>query len=491
MEEVANLKEKTISGLFWRFGERISAQLISFVVSIILARILIPEQYGIVAIVYIFINIASVFVTSGLGTALIQKKDSDQKDFSTMFYASEFLAILFYLIIFLSAPIIASIYKNEQLIIILRVMGIILIFAGFNTIQQAYVQKHMMFKKFFWSTLTGTLISAVVGIFMAYRGFGVWALVAQSLTNSFIDTLVLFLTVKWRPTFEFSWVKFKKLFSYSWKLTVASIIGTFFNEIKAIVIGYKYTSIDLAYANKGEHIPNLFVNNINSTVESVLFSSLTKIQDDKNKVKEATRRIIRTNSFILCPLLFGLSAVAEPLIRILLTDKWIECIPYMRLACLAGCFSILGNVNMQVIKAIGRSDVILKLEFFKKPLYIIIILITMHISPLLLFIGSCIYSIIATLINSFPNRKLLNYTYKEQFQDLFPYLSVACFMEIIVLLVQSIGLNIYLTLVLQIIVGVIVYIGLCLVFRLDSLYYVCNIIRQFFKKYKQEKVETN
>lgn len=212
--EIQTLKNKTISGLFWRFGERITAQIISFVVSVVLARILLPEQYGIVAIVTIFINLANVFVTSGLGTSLVQKKDADELDFSTMFWASIALSLVLYAIIFIISPIVAKIYNNELLTIVLRVMGLKIPIAAINSIQQAYVQRKMIFKKFFFSTIIGTIISAFVGIGMALKGCGVWALVGQYLTNSVIDTCVLWITVKWKPHFMFSRQRFKTLFSY-------------------------------------------------------------------------------------------------------------------------------------------------------------------------------------------------------------------------------------------------------------------------------------
>ena len=238
-DEMQTLKLKTISGLFWRFGERITAQIISFVVSIVLARILMPEQYGIVAIVTIFINLANVFVTSGLGTSLVQKKEADELDFSTMFWASIIFSLMIYTVIFIVSPLIAKIYNNELLTIVLRVMGLKIPIAAINSIQQAYVQREMIFKKFFFSTIIGTIISAFVGIWMALNNFGVWSLVGQYLTNSIIDTVVLAITVKWRPHLVFSIERFKKLFSYGWKIMESSFIGTAFDQFRGLIIAAK------------------------------------------------------------------------------------------------------------------------------------------------------------------------------------------------------------------------------------------------------------
>lgn len=479
--EIQTLKTKTISGLFWRFGERITAQLISFIVSIVLARILVPEQYGIVAIVTIFINLANVFVTSGLGTSLVQKKEADDLDFSTMFWAGIVLSLILYSIIFLISPIVAKLYDNELLTVVLRVMGIKIPIAAISSIQQAYVQRKMIFKKFFFSTIIGTIISAFVGIGMALKGFGVWALVGQYLTNSIIDICILAITVNWKPKFMFSFERFKGLFSYGWKIMASSFIGTVFDQLRGLIIGAKYTSADLAYNNKGEQIPALLSTNINSTMESVLFSSISKVQDDKEKVKRAMKRLMKISSFVIMPLLFGISAVANSLITILLTEKWSECVPYLRVVCIQQTFGILNTVNMQAIKAIGKSDTILKLEFVKKPIYIAILLIMMNISPLAVCIGNAIYSIVTLFINSRPNKKYLNYSLKEQIADILIYFIIALLMEVIVIAVGTININIYLLLVLQVLIGAVFYIGISKILKVDSLEYIIDIIKNMFK----------
>ena len=489
-DEMQTLKLKTISGLFWRFGERITAQIISFVVSIVLARILMPEQYGIVAIVTIFINLANVFVTSGLGTSLVQKKEADELDFSTMFWASIIFSLMIYTVIFIVSPLIAKIYNNELLTIVLRVMGLKIPIAAINSIQQAYVQREMIFKKFFFSTIIGTIISAFVGIWMALNNFGVWSLVGQYLTNSIIDTVVLAITVKWRPHLVFSIERFKKLFSYGWKIMASSFIGTAFDQFRGLIIGAKYSASDLAYNNKGEQIPLLLSTNINSTMESVLFSSISKVQDDKYKVKKAMRRLMKISSFVIMPLLFGISAVANSLITILLTDKWNECVPYLRVVCIQQCFGILNTVNMQAIKAIGKSDTTLKLEFIKKPIYILIILIMMNISPLAICIGNAIYSIITLFINSKPNKKYLDYGLKEQVADIFIYFVISLLMELIVIAIGMININTYILIIIQILVGIVFYIGASIVFKLDSLEYILDIVKNIVKRKKYNKQNT-
>ena len=425
-------------------------------------------------------------MTSGLGTSLVQKKDADELDFSTMFWASIALSLVLYAIIFIISPMVAKVYNNELLTIVLRVMGLKIPIAAINSIQQAYVQRKMIFKKFFFSTIIGTIISAFVGIVMALNGGGVWALVGQYLTNSIIDTCVLWMTIKWKPHFMFSMERFRTLFSYGWKIMATSFIGTIFDQLRGLIIGARYSSSDLAYNNKGEQIPSLLSTNINSTIESVLFSSISKVQDDKERVKNAMRRLMKISGFIIMPLLFGVSAVANSLITILLTDKWSACVPYLRIVCISQCFGILNTVNLQVIKAIGKSDTTLKLEFVKKPIYLAILLIMMNISPLAICIGNAVYSIVTLFINSRPNKKYLNYGLKEQISDIFVYFIISLLMEIIVIAVGMLNINVYLLIILQVLVGMIFYIGASIILKLDSLQYILENIKNVLKRKKSE-----
>ena len=471
------IKKRTISGLFWKFGERITAQLITFIVSIILARLIMPEDYGIIALVTVFITLANVFVTNGLGTSLVQKKDSDSSDFSTMFVASIILSIIIYFIIFGIAPLIAKLYHNDLLTLVLRIMGLRIPIAAINSIQHAYVSNKMIYRKFFFSTLFGTIVSAIVGITMAYYGMGVWALVGQYLTNTTIDTIVLFFTLEWKPKIYFSYQKFKKLFTFGWKVMVSSFIGTLFDQLKSLIIGAKYTSADLAYYNRGEQIPALVSNNVNSTIETVLFPTISKVQDDKDKLLNTVRNMMQITAFIIIPVLFGLSAVAKPLIKILLTDKWLFAVPYLIVFSIQCSFSILGMVNLQSIKGIGQSGTMLKLELIKKPIYLTIILVAMFIGPLAIAIGNLLYSVIAFFINSFPNKKFLNYSIKDQILDIMPPLGLSIFMSLIVYAIGLINISLILKLLIQIIVGVVIYILLAYIFKINSLRKILLIIK--------------
>lgn len=466
-EDTGSLKKKTISGLFWRFSERITAQLISFIVSIVLARLLLPEQYGTIACVTIFITLANVFVTSGLGTALVQKKNADELDFSTMFWSSFSISIALYLLLFFLAPLIGELYNDPLLVPVIRVMSLKLPIAAISSIQQAYVTNRMIFKKFFFSTLFGTLVSAIVGIVMALNGFGVWALVAQYLTNSLIDTIVLFFTIDWHPKFIFSKQRFGKLFNYGWKIMASSFIGTLFDQLRGLIIGVRYTASDLAYNNKGEQIPAIITNNLNVTIDTVLFSSIAKIQEDKEAVKRLLRKATKMASYLLCPLLLGLAAVGETLIKVLLTDKWIDCVPYLQVICLQQVFSILNTVNMQAVKAVGKSDIILKLEFIKKPIYLLMIICAIPFGPLMICTANAVYGLIALFINTRYNKKLFNYTLREQIADIFGYIVLSAIMALSVFFMGKININIYVLLIIQVICGGLIYLILSASFRLQ------------------------
>lgn len=477
--------KKVLNGLFWKFGERVIAQLITFGVSIVLARLLLPEEYAIIAIVMIFINLANTLVVNGLGTSLVQKKDSDSLDFSTMFWTSLIFSIVLYCFLFFLSPWISDIYKNEQLTIILRVMSLRIPICAFNSIQQAYVQKYMIFKKFFFSTLIGTLISAVVGIFLAVKGFGVWALVCQYLVNSVVGTMVLFVTIHWHPQFRFSIKRFKDLFSFGSRIMAAGFIGSLFNELKGIIIGLKYSGADLAFYNRGNQIPTLLTTNIESSIESVIFPVLSKIQDEKKNFKETIRLMMEVSAFIMFPILFGLILVAKPLIIILITEKWVRAIPYVQIISFGLIPSIINTINMQAIKASGRGDYYLKLEFVKKPIFLLLILVSMQFGPLYIVFANSVYAYIALLINSFPNRIIINYRLSEQVKDIIPYLIMSVIMFILSFPIQFLPINLYVILLLEIITGIAVYMGVSFLIKPRAYLYVVGYLSKLFKRRKK------
>ena len=313
-------KQTVVNNFLWRFMERCGAQSVAFIVSIVLARLLDPSVYGTVAIVSIFMLIMQVFVDSGMGNALIQKKDADELDFSSVFWFNIAMCSLLYLIMFFAAPFIASFYDMPELTALVRVLSLMLFISGLKNVQQAYVSRHMMFRIFFFSTLGGTITAAVVGIVMAYRGFGVWALVAQMLVNAAADTTILWITVKWRPKAVFSLKRLKLLFSFGWKLLISAILDTVYNELRQLIIGKMYTKSDLAQFNQGQKLPQFIVTNVNTSIDSVLLPTMSKAQDDPAAVRSMTRRAIKTSTYIIMPFMVGLAVCAEPAIRLILKN---------------------------------------------------------------------------------------------------------------------------------------------------------------------------
>lgn len=481
-------KNGLIGNLMWKFAERISAQLISTVVSIILARFLDPSDYGVVSIVMIFITLANVFVSDGLGSALIQKKNAAAIDYFSVLYFNVGISCILYLILFFAAPFISDFYGTgyEILTPVLRILGLRIILTAVNSVQQAYVSKKMIFRKFFLATLAGTIVSAIVGIYMAYAGYGVWALVAQYLVSTSISTIVLFVALGKKPQLIFSFSSLKELLPYGMRILGAGLLISGYQELRALIIGKVYSSADLAYYDKGRNFPNLIVTNINTSISAVLFPKMSNEQDNLEKIKATTRNSIRFSSYLMCPMMLGLAAVAEPFIELLLTDKWIACVPLLQMFCIIYLFQPIHSANMQAIKGIGRSDIYLKLEIIKKVIELVVLLIVMWISVEAIVIGMTACATLFTLINAYPNVKLLNYKLKEQFADILPNLLMAAVMFGIVYLVGFVSVNNLIKLLLQVLTGMGVYIILSMLTKNKEFIFIKNMcferIKQFTKK---------
>lgn len=453
-----------------------------FIIQIVLARLLLPEDYGVIAIVTVFIAIANVFIQSGFNTALIQKKEIDDTDLSSVFYLSLFVAFIIYIIIFFAAPLIAQFYKQEILTSVLRILSLTLFFGAVNSIQQAIVSRKMEFKKYFFSSLGGIIISAVVGIVIAYSGFGVWALVTQQLVNIISVMIILWFTVKWRPKLLFSFKRLKILFSYGWKLLCSGLIDTIYKNIYDLVIGKKYSSISLAYYNRGKQFPNIIVQNLDGSISSVMLPALSKEQDDKVKVKRMMRRAIMTSSYIIFPITIGLAVTAKPMVSVVLTDKWLQCVPFLQILSISYAFWPIHTANLQAINAVGRSDIFLKLEIIKKIIGITILLITMPIGLIPMAIGQIISGVISTFINAYPNKKLLNYSYLEQIKDILPSLTISIIMGLLTYCIAFLKLSSIITLTIQVIFGIFIYVILSKTFKLECFEYLINILKNLRKK---------
>lgn len=485
---MSEVRSKTIvSNFIWRFFERFGAQIISLIVTIILARILIPEAYGTVALITVITSLLQVFIDSGLGSALIQKKDADDVDFSSVFYFNVVLCVILYIVLFFLAPAIAEFYKRSEMVSMIRVVSLVLIICGVRNVQQAYVARNMLFKRFFFSTLAGTIGGAVIGIIMAYYGFGAWALIAQMLINNFLGTAILWITVKWRPKWKFSILRLKGLMNYGWKILVAGFVVSVYNNLSQLIIGKKYSSEDLAYYNKGKQFPTLIMESVNSSLDSVLFASLSKEQRDIEKVRDLTRKSIQLSSYLVCALMFGFAACAELFVKVILTDKWLFAVPYIRVFCLMLAIHPIDTANLNAFKALGKSNLYLILEIIKKGVGIILLLVSIPFG-LNAMVGSLIIgAIFAIFINAWPSKRLLNYSVWQQIKDFIPSMILAVVMFTIVYFVGMIPGPAILILVLQVFTGIIVYLVGSLLFKIPAFVRIIHLI----KKWKTEKKRTN
>lgn len=475
-------RKSVFSNLIWRFMERCGAQLVSVVVSFVLARMLDPAVYGLVAKVTIITSIMLVFVDSGMANSLIQKKDPDDLDFSSVFFFNVAFCLVLYVGLFFAAPLIAEYNGQPELTAIVRVLGLTVVVAGVKNVQQAYVSKTMQFKRFFFATLGGTAVSAAVGIAMAYKGFGVWALVAQQLSNVTINTCVLWLTVGWRPKAMFSLERLRALLGYGWKLLASGLLDTVYNKLREIFIAVFYTDTDLAFYNRGNALPNLIVENINSSIDSVLLPVLSAEQDHAEQVREMTRRAIKVSSYIIMPLMMGLAVCAEPFVRFFLTEKWLPCVPYLRIFCFTYSFYPLHTANLNAIKAMGRSDLFLILEIFKKAVGITALLLTMRLGVYPMALSLLATSVLSQIINAWPNSRLLNYSYLRQLADLLPTILLAAAMGACVYPVSLLGLSDIVTLVIQVPLGVLVYVLGSKLLRIDSFEYLMSIVKKLVRR---------
>lgn len=477
----SNIKNKTVTGFFWQLSQKVLCQVVSFGISVVLARLLLPSDYGVIAICSMFLVLTGIFIGGGLGTALVQKKNADDIDFCTVFYSGLVLSIVVYLAVFFAAPYIAIFFKNEQITAVIRVLALSMPIGTLSGVQNAFVSKQMIFKKFFYSSLIGTIASGAVGLGMALTGFGVWALVGQNLVSTITNTLVLFCIIDWHPKLIFSYERFKQLFSFGWKMAVVNILTTFFYQLKGYVIGYKYSAAQLAYYNRGEGLPGILYNNINGTISDVLFPALSQLQDDKEALKRALSRAMRISSFFLIPALFGLAAISDKLVIIIFSEKWAPSIPFMQVICMISCSDILGMANYQAIKAVGRADTLLKMEFLKRPAMFAILIATMFISPLAIAVGQLVYSILAFVVNAYPNRKYIGYPIWQQMQDVGKNFLISLVMAIVVYLLGILGLNMYVSVVLQVVTGALLYYVMSRTLNKEDYGYVMNFVKEKFR----------
>lgn len=470
--------------IIWKLLERFGVLGGQFILQIILARLLDPEHYGVLSMMVIFTALANVFIQTGFNTSLIQNKDVTEEDYSSVFWVSLGIAGALYGMLFAAAPLIAAFYEMPDIVAPFRVLALMLFPGALNSVQLAKISRDMDFKQVFRSNVAAIVVSGGIGIALAYMGAGLWALVAQTLMNVTVACVVMWFTVKWRPRLVCNLARIKVLFSYGWKLLVSSLLDTLYQDLRSLVIGKKYDSGTLGYYNRGKQFPQFVISAINGAVQSVMLPAMSAEQDDRARVKAMMRNSITLSSYIIFPMMAGLAAVAEPLIELLLTDKWLPCVPYMQIYCFTFAFYPVHSCNLQAINAMGRSDLFLRLEIIKKSYGLVALVIAVFCfeSPIAIAMTGVFTTFISCFVNASPNKKLIGYAYAEQMKDILPSLLMSLVMAVCVAQVNRLGLGLVLTLVLQVTLGAAVYVLLSVITKSQPFRLLVDMLKRIINK---------
>jgi O-antigen/teichoic acid export membrane protein len=469
IQQTDNIKQKTISGLFWSFSDNIANQIVHFIVGIILARLLSPSEFGLIGMVTIFIAVSQSFIDSGFQQALIRKKNADNNDFSTVFYYNLSIGFILYIILFFSARGISNFYNEPQLTNIIKVFGLIIMVESFALIQRVRLIKALNFKLQTKISVICSVSSGIVGIYMAYSGFGVWSLVWRTLINQFLQAISLWIFNKWIPSLKFSARSLKEMFPFGSRLLVSGLIDTIYENIYLLIIGKYFSAADLGYYTRADQFTKLPSSNITSTIQKVSYPVLSKIQDEQVKLKKGYRQMIKSTMFISFTAMMIMAAIAKPMILTLIGEKWLPSVIFLQLLCFAGMLYPLHAMNLNMLVVKGRSDLFLRLEIIKKILAIPVIIIGILFSIKAMIIGMIFNSFLAYYINSYFSGRLINYSVKEQIKDILPSFLIALLTGII-LFIPTLLFNILPAIMMlsQILAGLIIIIGLSEIIHLDS-----------------------
>ena len=466
---VDSLKSKTTSALFWSFCETVGTRGVQFVVGVILARLLMPAQFGLIGMLTIFIAVAQIFIDSGFGAALIQRTEITEADICSVFYFNIFLSCLAAGCIYLVSPLVADFYTQPVLTTLLRVMSLVIVINAFGLVPTVLLRRELDFKIQTRASLIAVFFSGVVGIYMAYTGFGVWSLVAQQIANATLHVFLLWVFSQWRPSLVFSCQSLKEMFGFASRLLSLGLLNTIFDNIYLIVIGRVFSPTSLGYFVRADNLQKLPSTVLASIVTRITFPIFSKIKADLPRVKKGMKKALLALVFINFPMMIGLAVVAKPLVLIMLTDKWLPCVPYLQVLCLIGIMFPLHLINLNVLQALGRSDLLLKIEIIKKILIVINIMITWRWGILAMIWGQVLISLFSYYLNAYYNKVLLNYSIWEQLGDVLPYFVISVLMGGAVYALGFVSFySSLLMLICQIIVGGLIYLLLCRVCQLHS-----------------------
>ena len=479
-----SLTSKAAGGFIWKFLEKFVSTGVQFVLSIVLANLILPKEYGIVGELVIFTQICDVIILQGLTSALIQKKNADQVDFSSVFFANLVVSAALYLILIAASPLMVMYFKQPVLRKMMPIFGLIVIIGGFGAVPNAVLSKALDFKKSFFRNLSNYCVQAVVGITCALMGCGAWSLVWSKLSGTLVGVIVLVITVGWKPSKTFSFARIKSLFSYGSKVLVTNLLNTIFNNIQPLIVGGVYSSDMLGQYQRGQQMPSALMSAVDGSLSEVLFPTLSNVQDQKDRLKAMMRRSMTVSMFLVFPFLWGLIATAKPLIMVLINDNWLPCVPFMQLTCVICMFWPL-NARTQALNAMGKSNVTMKVSIISKTMTVIMVLASIRISIYAMMISSIIASTITFWITSYYVNKYIGYTLSEVLKDIAVPLFMSAGMAGIVYCVKFLGLSDLLTLLIQVPLGIAVYISASKLFHIDSLDYILSMVKRLLNRKKE------
>lgn len=481
------IKHKAVKGVGWSFADNILNQGITFIVGLVLARLLTPEEYGLIGIITIFIAVFNSIVDSGFSNALIRKTDAKDIDYNTVFITNLLISLILFFALFFSAPIIARFFGQPQLIPLTKVMAFVLVINAFALIQRTILVKNLDFKTQAKVSLSSSITSGIIGIYMAFNGLGVWSLVGQQISRQLLNTILLWVWAKWYPKIQFSIQSFKDLFGFGWKLLVSGLIDTIWKDIYQVIIGKCYSAETLGQYTRAQQFGSIFSSNLTAVVQRVSYPVLSEIQDDNQRLKSAYKKIIKVTMLVTFSCMLGLAAIAKPMIITLIGKQWLPAVPLLQIICFQMMLYPLHVINLNMLQVQGRSDLFLKLEIIKKFIAVGPLLLGIFVNIYWMLIGSVISGFIAYYLNAFYSGKLLDYSIYEQVKDIFPSFLVAFFMAIVVFTISFINLPSFILLVIQILAGVSIIVGFCELVKLDAYIEIKNIALSFIKKFRHGK----
>ena len=477
-----SLKNKTVKGTVWSSLDAFLGQGITFLVGLVLARLLSPEEYGLIAIITIFISVFNSIVDSGFSNALIRKQDATEADYNTVFYTNLAISAVLSTALFFGAPLIADFFSRPQLTSLTKAMSSVVIINAFAIVQNIRLTKNIDFKTKTKVSLIASLTSGVIGIAMAFGGFGVWSLVAQQISKQLLNSVFLWFFIRWMPKLLFSRKSFKEMFDFGWKLLVSGLINTIWTEIYQVIIGKFYQPQTLGQYTRAQQFSSIFSSNLTSIIQRVSYPVLSQLQDDKERLKSGYKRIIKITMLVSFVLMLGLAAIAKPMILVLIGDKWLPAVPFLQILCFNMMLYPLHSINLNMLQVQGRSDLFLKLEIVKKIVGVIPLCLGIFVNIYYMLIGSVFVGFFSYYLNARYSGPFLNYSIKEQVKDIMPGFSIALLVALPVYAISYLPLNPFILLPMQLLVGLLIVLILCEKAGLEEYKEIKSIVLGLLKK---------